>query len=1451
MAAAKAARRNTFMHLPNDPFQDPRIGRRTGVPLNIKARKDSHGFDNIDDYFPDSDPEEENVVPNTQSTDEDPLVGRKTVTVSPRKDSQELENVDDDECPDSGVTKPKELSPDEVESPDTPEGRDESPNDTGTAIKNPASREPTPQLKGPIKKRLSFTNGKSPSESEDSQVQSRDSPRDKTTEPISEEPVESDTEIDVVDVTNDSQLITQETRNRSPVVKTTEKAKKQQRTHTRNTKNHIEEDDDDEVIDVEEIEEEETFLTIGNNTMRNVKSSSAVEKSPLSSQADSFIMSESFVLEGTKHKTMSPEFGSSSDSQTEPDPRAKKSKIPVRKKGLPSSKPLQQRVTRGRKKKNVEEAGTVEQEEAQADEKEDDEETDLSNTKQDQIKSTRGRKKKVVEKAGFVEQEEAQDDEKKDDEETDLSNTKREQVKSTRGRKRKAEKVKPDESEVVGETEALEQEEAHADEEDEEERDVSNTKQEQIKTTRGRRQKAEKVKPNESDVVEEPETVEEEEAHADEEEDEERDVSNTKQDQVKSTSGRRQKAEKAKPVVSEVVEVEQKGDETKVKRRAKSLPGKQQRQQKSTSRVERKEDKSKVVASDDDDEEDDDDEGTTEDIAHKVNTDDIAHEGDTVDIAHEKGRRRGRKSAPVTTQQLTKAPRGKKQKKDTENVEDEGVEQNNEDSDNKKPSGRRTRAKKGAESGKNAEQSKSVARGSEQPDDNNPSELSGRKTRAQRKKAEDAKLDKGDGKEGDIDGGRKDVEVVTDDLEIEDVETEKEKEDFGKDDKVSRAQRKEKAKKDIKGRDEVGNEVDLTQIKSKRGNRKSQSAMTEKTVEEEEGQDLSEEVEAEAQVRGGKRGRGRKSQVKEGKQKEKSNDLDTVDELTNTQNDTEEQISSNEHEKTANDASVNNISNVTSSASSGSESSRKVGNGLRRKGKKRSRVLPPYAFKRRLSKPNSSKNSTATSSRDSLTESELSVDTKKRRLHDEGNETNIAEKSSKKGATTNARKTGRAKQTGRRSKGATKSAAQGSETEHSKGTHGLSGVAVETADNNDGVIDDADSVVDEVSVNDSLQEATGVGDSSFEEAPHSTGKVAPAEPVTALKSILKSGGSVGRAATVSRKRVMTSDKSHSGGSDADDESVLPAKQPNRKRLSTVSFASTPFVQGSLSVPANRTPAGLSFVSKDSSYRSTDDTFTPGSARTVRSSVGSAGGSSAGESVIDPEEEITITNDAGQLEDTSDEQNTRRSKRTIVPPLQYWKNERIDYERRKSGGWCIKGIIKNPTPTPKHKRKPKQTKKPVVSKERNGNAVDSTEEEFEHDLEGFQEIINPSGTVLNPENNEQVEMDIFHLPGMLNFTNPSGKPAQDDDPLIVHKFISQPLFGGGHVVLRPGAEKGRQFVRNDTMVFYVIKGRVMVTVHQSSAVLHTGSTFFVPQGNSYNIKNLKKTDAELMFVQIKG
>ena len=115
---------------------------------------------------------------------------------------------------------------------------------------------------------------------------------------------------------------------------------------------------------------------------------------------------------------------------------------------------------------------------------------------------------------------------------------------------------------------------------------------------------------------------------------------------------------------------------------------------------------------------------------------------------------------------------------------------------------------------------------------------------------------------------------------------------------------------------------------------------------------------------------------------------------------------------------------------------------------------------------------------------------------------------------------------------------------------------------------------------------------------------------------------------------MNVDKSHSGGRDADDESVLPAKQPNRKRLSTVSFASSPFIHAS---PADLTPSAASRHSALAgmpcwSNGSSDLSFTPGSGRTVRSSVGSASSvSGAGDSDIDPDEEVTLINTDGQQE----------------------------------------------------------------------------------------------------------------------------------------------------------------------------------------------------------------------------
>ncbi|KAJ7330625.1 hypothetical protein OS493_022240 [Desmophyllum pertusum] len=178
-----------------------------------------------------------------------------------------------------------------------------------------------------------------------------------------------------------------------------------------------------------------------------------------------------------------------------------------------------------------------------------------------------------------------------------------------------------------------------------------------------------------------------------------------------------------------------------------------------------------------------------------------------------------------------------------------------------------------------------------------------------------------------------------------------------------------------------------------------------------------------------------------------------------------------------------------------SESTKKTGNGVKPKRRKRSRVFSPYMYapSRRASKADSSKISITTNSHDSTTESELRADTKTPRLQEEANETDIAERSWRKRTATIPITSGRAKRSRRTSERetVTESLAQGSETESSKDGRNMSGAALQNSDDDE--INDVDSAA-----------VHGVEDADT---------AAQAQPVAALKSILKSGGSVGRTST--------------------------------------------------------------------------------------------------------------------------------------------------------------------------------------------------------------------------------------------------------------------------------------------------------------------------------------------------
>ena len=805
----------------------------------------------------------------------------------------------------------------------------------------------------------------------------------------------SDSENDAVDVEIESPSAVVSNDHPQTATKPKEKTENSRATKAKqNQKQRDTSDDDEEVIDVEGIEEDETFLTIGNTTQ--YLKSTVVDKSPVAAEAESFVMSESFVLEGTKHKTMSPEFGSCSDSQPDVNdaqaPKVKKSRIPVRKKRV--SVNVKQRATRGKQKKV-----------------------------QGQQNGPHGRKNggDVVDGRS--------------------SNDNKNQSKSSRGKKQEAKQ----------------------------------------NAARGRQKKVEEstIEGHDNGEV----YIDNVEVDNAGEVDGGTESFSSRTGQSRVTRGRKNKIESSKVAETEALEVDNDGVAKKGKRRAKSMPGTKVQTQK-LSKSSKNDGKSSAVFSD---------EGLHE--------------------KEEQKRGKGRRSVPNIRQRQKEPVKGRKEKAD-EKEEVREDKSGDVDADNQeKPSDLKT-----------GKQRKSVAKGSESDEQ---VELSGRKTRAQRRKEADNKLQgKDGGGEGDEEGGVDDV-----------IEEENEASKNTGYEKVSqektRAQRKktEDALIDRKdgngGKEGVGGGSRLEDVEEKvnmpsegkrdgkagaskretRASRKRQ-ANTERrddNQEEEEG-NIAESAlvpNVEDQEDNGVMEPEDTGQEDElyatGDAMANSSRvmaLDTVDEL-----DEDKSSSDKDKQETRSGSTI-----VSNNASSSLESRKKDNSGTGRRRRKPS-VLPPYAVKRRANKVNSSKASVSASSPESTTESEQGTYAKKPRIEEVLTEKEAALNSGKRGAKTwvavNSRKSGGGAQSGGNSKGGNKSVAQKNSTKSSKDGHEKS---LQDADENEGY--------DEGDVDYSVSEDGAVEGRTFEEIPSEDMTPRPlsalGKPATELKSILKSGGPVVR-----------------------------------------------------------------------------------------------------------------------------------------------------------------------------------------------------------------------------------------------------------------------------------------------------------------------------------------------------
>ncbi|NWR17548.1 CENPC protein, partial [Emberiza fucata] len=198
-------------------------------------------------------------------------------------------------------------------------------------------------------------------------------------------------------------------------------------------------------------------------------------------------------------------------------------------------------------------------------------------------------------------------------------------------------------------------------------------------------------------------------------------------------------------------------------------------------------------------------------------------------------------------------------------------------------------------------------------------------------------------------------------------------------------------------------------------------------------------------------------------------------------------------------------------------------------------------------------------------------------------------------------------------------------------------------------------------------------------------------------------------------------------------------------------------------------------------------------------------------------------------------NVRRTKRVRLRPLEYWRGERVNYTMKPSGGLVISGLVHPETESPRKSKRRKDCRKQKTD-ETDRREVPAS---LDHSLaDGSKPVI-----VLDPVTNTEVYLDCIN-------TADSRTYFFRDEAMEIQKDLNTSLFATGRLILKPYKEKGHQFVHMDTVVFHIIHGKVIVTLHNTSYYLTAGDCFYVPAGNGYNIRNLLNEESVLFFTQLK-
>ncbi|XP_073453888.1 centromere protein C isoform X3 [Aquarana catesbeiana] len=93
-------------------------------------------------------------------------------------------------------------------------------------------------------------------------------------------------------------------------------------------------------------------------------------------------------------------------------------------------------------------------------------------------------------------------------------------------------------------------------------------------------------------------------------------------------------------------------------------------------------------------------------------------------------------------------------------------------------------------------------------------------------------------------------------------------------------------------------------------------------------------------------------------------------------------------------------------------------------------------------------------------------------------------------------------------------------------------------------------------------------------------------------------------------------------------------------------------------------------------------------------------------------------------------------------------------------------------------------------------------------------------------------------------------ARESNPSLLWRCFNNTIFSAGKIVLKPTEEDMRDTPKFDILVFYIVRGRIVLKLHKSYHTLESGDFFYIPPCNTYHIQNLGSEDVELVFTQLK-